>query len=115
MVIKRSRVRVGEKTALKKFHEHGVYFRKLLEKPVLTEQGEQERLEWARKRRARTKAQWLSSPHAIIDNKQFQIFTNANGRDYAARRRVRGVFRKRGEAPKKDNYDFLECTYKNWK
>ena len=40
-------------------------------------------------------------PHAIIDNKNFQIYTTARGREYAARRGVRGVYRRRGDTPKK--------------
>ena len=45
---------------------------------------------------SRGKSQWKTVPHAIIDNKHFQIYVTDKGREYAARRGVGGVYRKRG-------------------
>jgi len=54
------------------------------------------------KHKKKTCAEWVKptadndSPHAIIDNKHFQVFLNGRYRDFAARRNVRGAYRSRG-------------------
>ena len=41
----------------------------------------------------------MTQPHAVIDNKHWQIFGNKDGRDYAARRSVRGARQRKGQKP----------------
>ena len=59
------------------------------------------RREWAEAHEHRTKAQWITKPHAIIDNKSFQITANRKSREFVARRSVRGAYQKKGTGPKK--------------
>ena len=99
MVIAASRLNVSEKVALEAFHAHGVYFHKLFERPVLEQQDVPARLAWATARLRRTRKDWLKRPHAVIDNKHFQIYHTKAGRSHAARRSVRGAFRQEGAEP----------------
>ena len=78
------------------FHAHGVHFRKLREKPLLTKQDVAARAAFAETHSGRTAQQWVQHPHAIIDNKMFQVFADARGREHVARRGVRGAWREAG-------------------
>lgn len=100
MIKARAGVDASDRTCLNAFHEHGVYFRKLKERPVLTKADVRARLAWAKKRIARSKNGWVKRPHAIIDNKHFQLYTTGDGREHAARRSVRGAYQVKGGAPK---------------
>ena len=100
MVKRRAGVTVGDKTVLNAFHEHGVWFRPLKEKPILTRDDMAERRAWGEKYAHRTRQQWVRNPHAIIDNKNFQVYGNKAGRDHAARRRVRGAYRSQADGLK---------------
>ena len=42
----------------------------------------------------------MRSPHAIIDNKHYQLFVDQAGREYAARRTVRGAYHHAKDAVK---------------
>lgn len=78
---------------LQALHAHGLWFRKLREKPLLTPEDVRCRLSFGKAHLNRTPSQWLSIPHAIIDNKHFPLYVNPAGREHAARRAVRGAFR----------------------
>ena len=99
MVLKKVALSVSEKVARQAFHEHGIFFHALFEKPVLESEDAPARQEWARQCLRRTKKDWLKKPHGIIDNKTFPIYYTKAGRAHAARRNVRGVYRKAGAAP----------------
>ena len=99
MVIKKARLNVCEKVAREAFHAHDIYFHKIFEKPVLEPEDVPARRDWCEKRLRRTKQQWLRQPHAIIDNKTFALFHTKKGRAHAARRSLRGVYRKAGAKP----------------
>ena len=88
-------VDASNQCVLRSFHTHGIYFRKLKEKPVLEEKDVEQRFSWAKDHDKRTAGQWVFKPHAIIDNKWFQIYTNKTGRAHAARRSVRGAYQKK--------------------
>jgi hypothetical protein len=88
------------KTVLSAFHAAGIWFTNLKERQTLSEKDVKERFHWAKKHQTRSKDAWVKRPHAIIDNKHFQLFTEAKGRSHAAMRSVRGAYQKRGEAPK---------------
>ena len=59
------------------------------------------RRRWAEAHEHRTKAQWITKPHAIIDNESFQITANHKSREFVARRSVHGAHQKKGTGPKK--------------
>ena len=100
MILKRSRIKIGERTVFDKFHEKGIYFHRLFGKLDLSATDKEARAVWCHSKLSRSKLQWRTMPHAIIDNKTFQIYTTDKGRAYAARRCVRGVYRRRGDMPK---------------
>ena len=72
-------------------------FYKLKERPLQKPEDVVARLDWAKRRMRRSKAEWVTQPHAVIDNKHWQIFGNKDGRDYAARRSVRGAYQRKGQ------------------
>ena len=71
------------KTIRKAFHAHGIRFRRLREKPILTKDDIKDRLRFGLRHELRSKARWAFYPHAIIDNKNFPLYLNAAGREYA--------------------------------
>ena len=95
MVKKKLRLKIAERTLFRFFHSRGIHMRPLYEKPTLTADDKRMRLKWATQHQRRTAKQWRKSPHAIIDNKVFQVYTTGKARAYAARRRVRGAYRAR--------------------
>lgn len=84
-----------DKTVLDYFHQKGIWFRPLRQKPLLKDGDEKLRSDFVAQHRGRTKVQWLKKPHAIIDNKHFQCVGNAAGRNELARRTIRGGYRAR--------------------
>ena len=48
-------------------------FRKLREKPILTDQDIVDRRAFAQHYGQKTASQWVAKPHAIIDNKNFKL------------------------------------------
>ena len=99
MIKKRARVHACDKVVLNAFHDHDTWFFKLRERPVLSDEDVASRLVWANEHKKRSPKQWINSPHAIIDNKNFQVYGNRAGREHAARRTVRGVYRPQAAAP----------------
>ena len=83
------------KTVRRAFAENGYMFRPLYEKPDLSDDDKKARLAWAREHKHRSSTQWAQYLHACMDNKVFQVLPNAKFRKVAAKRAVRGVYRKR--------------------
>jgi hypothetical protein len=100
MIMEAAGVEACAKTVLAAFHGEGIWFANLKERQTLSEQDVKERFIWAKKHQTRSKDAWVKRPHAIIDNKHFQLFTEGKGRSHAAKRSVRGAYQKRGEVPK---------------
>jgi len=100
MVKSAAKVKASARIVLDEFHRHGVYFRPLRKKPILTKDDIKARKKFADKYKGRTTQVWLRSPAAVIDNKHFPLFRDRAGRAEAARRQVRGAYRARGEGPK---------------
>ena len=98
-VIEAASIDVSERVALDLFHDHGVWFRPLREKPVLTEGDIIKRRSFCDNNKTRSEEQWVERPNAIIDNKNFPLYLNAAGRNEASRRTIRGGFRARGAGP----------------
>ena len=90
-------VEASDRKVLEAFHENGVRFRKLKEKLILSKEDVRSRFCWGNKRLRRSKALWVKKPHATIDTKHFQLFRCRVGRDFAARRAVRGAYQKKGK------------------
>ncbi|CAK0792892.1 unnamed protein product [Prorocentrum cordatum] len=67
------------KTVRRAFEENGYEFRPLCEKP----------------HKHQSPSQWPQYVHACMDNKAFQVLPNAKCRKVAAKRKARGVYRKR--------------------
>ena len=88
-------VTCSDRTVLNAFHKDGIYFRGLYEKPEITDKDRRLRLAFAEEHGHRTPEYWQTHIHAFIDNKTFQVYTHGKARDYAARRKRRGAYRKR--------------------
>lgn len=97
---RRLRLKCDTKTLRRRLWENKIKFRPLYSKPTLTKDDISKRLIFWRLHKKKTKAAWQQakngSPHAIIDNKNFQAYLDGRFRDFAARRRVRGAYRGRG-------------------
>ena len=96
----KANVQVSNRVLLDAFHDHDIWFRPLRQKPILTDDDIEKRKVFADAYRSRSKGGWVEMPHAIIDNKNFPIYKNGKDRHEAARRQVRGGFRRRGDQPK---------------
>ena len=87
-------------TLRKAFHDRKIKFYKLKEKPLLEPEDVTERLVWATVHSRRSQADWVTKPHAVIDNKSWQLITNQKARGWVARRAVRGAYQQKGSPPK---------------
>ena len=99
MVIKDAGLDCSEGCLRKHFALHGKPFRKLREKPLLTTEDVKKRWRFVIKHSRKTKRGWRSLPHAIIDNKRYQMFLTKYGRNYVARRSCKGAYRDGKDAP----------------
>ena len=93
----RAKIDACDQTVRKYLKQQGIVFKKLKEKLLLSKADKIMRKAWARKRSTRSKAAWLRTPHAIIDNKSFRLYRNGKGRDHAARRACRGAYQRKGK------------------
>ena len=101
MILRKAGYDVSPTTLRKGFQKYKIAFYKLKEKPLLQEGDVEERKSWAEAHKRRTPAQWATMPHAIIDNKTFQMSVCKKSREFVARRSVRGAYQKKGAAPNK--------------
>ena len=97
-MLKRStRVKASERTILDALHEKNIYFRKLREKPVLTEADIEARYAFASKYRDKSAQWWLRNIHASIDGKFFKVYLSGAARMLAAQHATYGAFRSPGQ------------------
>lgn len=97
-MLKRStRVKASERTILKALHERNIFFRKLREKPVLTEADITERYAFATKYRSKSVQWWLQHIHASIDGKFFKVYLTGSSRVQAAQHQTHGAYRSPGQ------------------
>ena len=101
MILQKAGHDVSETTVRKHFKKEKIAFFKLKEKPLLEMGDLEERKKWADAHKRRTPAQWVTHPQAIIDNKSFHMVTCRKGREFAARRSIRGAYQRKGSLPKK--------------
>ena len=99
MIKNRAGVSACDRTCLEAFHANGIWYRNLKERPILTDKDVIEQHNWGLEKQGRSGQRWVTKPHGIIDNKHFQFYTNKNGREHAARRRVQGAYQKQGTRP----------------
>ena len=93
MIQQRFHVDVGLRVMSNSLHERGVWFCRMREKPVLTNEDVAARWEWAKQHRGRTAQWWCARIQLHIDNHAFKVPVNAVARKALAARRVRGVLR----------------------
>ena len=98
MVKAKAKVKWGERVLREAFAAHGKPWRKLREKPLLTDRDIVERWEFSKQYSKRSGQSWLVYPHAKIDNKKFVAYLDHKGRVHASRRSVRGAYRSGGQA-----------------
>jgi len=97
-MLKRStRVKASERTILTALHERNIYFRKLREKPVLTEEDIKDRYAFAKKYRSKSARWWLQNIHSSIDGKFFKVYLTAGMRVQAAQHQTHGAYRSPGQ------------------
>jgi transposase len=97
MLKKSARVKASERAIKDALHKRNIYFRKLREKPLLTEEDIAERFAFAKKFRKKTRAWWNTHIHAHIDGKHFQVYLNKNERQRAAQHATYGAYRSPGK------------------
>ena len=97
MLKRSSRTKASEKTILKALHARKIYFRRLREKPVLTDDDIKDRQVFAKTYSKKTGNWWNKHIHLTIDVKHFKVLPHSNARRYAAQEVTRGVYRKRGQ------------------
>lgn len=84
-------------------HERGIWFRKLREKPLLTDDDVQERYQWSKKYRKMLPAFFQSHIQLHIDNHAFKVPTNGDARNMMAAKRVHGTYREAGASLQKEH------------
>lgn len=96
--LKRSaRCKASERTILNALHERRVYFRRMREKPVLTDQDRKDRLAFAKEHAGKPASWWRQKVHLHIDVKRFPVFLHGDARRFAAQQGVRGAYRTPGD------------------
>ena len=95
MVKRRCRFKVCDRALSDALHSRGYWFRGLRKKMILSPADVSERYEWAKKFRTKPLKWWLETVHIHLDNHQFKVATTPSGRKLLAKRRTRGVYRKK--------------------
>ena len=96
-----SRTKASERTILKALRRRKIYFRRLREKPVLTEQDTLDRKSFAEKFSEKSASWWNSAINLIIDVKRFKVLPHGTARRHAAQETARGAYRKSGKSVSK--------------
>ena len=94
MVKQHSGVKYCEKVIRKAFARHGKPFKRLREKPLLTEGDILVRNRFSCTHSKKSEESWVDDkPDATIDNKKYVCYLDQKARSYVARRSVRGGYR----------------------
>ena len=97
-MLKRStRLKVSTRCISGALHQRNIYFRKLREKPLLTDADKKARLAFAAKFKDKSAGWWNANIHAFIDGKHFQVYLNGKERLFAAQHATYGAYRKPGK------------------
>lgn len=92
-----TRTKASKRTVLDALHKRGVYFRRLREKPVLTDQDIRDRKAFAERYQGKSASWWNVAIHMSIDVKHFQVLPHGHARRHAAQEVTRGAYRKAGQ------------------
>ena len=103
LIQKRFRPKVSFPTLWDALHERGVWFHKLREKPLLTDQDVKDRFAWAKKYRGKSPAWWRRAIQLHMDNHVFKVPATAVARRTLAARRVSGTYRSAGKSLEKQH------------
>ena len=103
LIQKKFAPKVCIRTLQKALHERDVWFFRLREKPILTDEDVEERYIWAKLYRRRSKAWWLAHVHLHIDNHAFKVPANKTSRRRLAAKRVHGTYRTPGKSLEKQH------------
>ena len=103
LIQRRFRPKVSVDTLWDALHERGIWFHKLREKPLLTDQDVKDRYAWAKKYRGKSPAWWRRTVHLHLDNHMFKVPATATARRTLAARRVSGTYRAPGKSLQKQH------------
>ena len=92
-----TRTKASDRTILDALHKRGIFFRRLREKPVLTEQDVSDRKAFAEKYEKKPASWWNTAIHLTIDVKHFKVLPHGNARKHVAQEATRGAYRKAGQ------------------
>ena len=96
MLMKKAKPKACAKVVANALHERGYRFRDLREKPILTPTDIEERYEFAKKYMLMTPEWWELQVDIHLDNHGFKVALREPGRKLLAKRKVCGVYRKKG-------------------
>ena len=94
MVKRSARSKASVKAIQLAFRKRRIFFRKMREKPLLTDEDVKARFAWATEYRHKTRGWWLKAFDAAIDGKLFKVYLNGKERVRAARHATYGAYRK---------------------
>ena len=97
MLKKACNLKQSVKSIQRALHKEGVYFRRLREKPLLTNADVKARLAFARKYKSKSVRWWAERLDAAIDGKFFKANLTGEARARAAKRATVGAYRAKGE------------------
>ena len=95
MIRRRCRLKICERVLSNALHARGYWFRGLRKKMILTPDDVKQRYDWSKQYRNKPKSWWLKRVQIHLDNHHFKVATTAKSRSLLAKRRVRGVYRKK--------------------
>ena len=98
LLMRRCRAKVCSKVVANALHKRGYRFHDLRHKPILTPDDVKDRYAWSIRYRGQIKAWWIRKVHMHWDNHAFKQASTGKGRKLLAKRRVRGVYRKKGKS-----------------
>jgi hypothetical protein len=98
MVKKRCRFKCCDRVMFNALHARGYWFRTLRKKMILTPDDVKTRYKWSIQYKGKSKKWWLKRIHVHLDNKHFKAAVTVFGRRLLAKRKCRGVYRKKGKS-----------------
>ena len=97
MVKRIARSKASVKAIQLAFRKRRIFFRKMREKPLLTEEDVKARFAFAKRYRHKTAGWWTKAFHAAIDGKLFKVYLNGKERIRAAMHATYGACRQPGK------------------
>jgi len=94
---KRTRTKASIRTIQRAFVLRNITYKKMREKPLLTDQDVKDRFKFSVKYKGKSLAWWIKYIQLHIDCKWFKVFLNGKARAFAAQQKVWGAFRGYGD------------------